>query len=157
MLFFIVIISISVFGKSEDYYMIPNENSYMSKDNYLILDTAICQSYIDSLTKREIFIKADTMPEYIGGKTKMFVYIFENLDEVYYHVDIFGFEEVQLIIGETGKISNIKIIKGLHPSFDNEILRIIEMMPNWKPGKCGNKEVPVQISITIKMPVYETN
>jgi protein TonB len=135
-----------------------NASEYFNytKEYYLILDTAKCQSYVDSITKSEIFIKADTMPEYIGGKTKMFVYIFENLDEIYYHVDIFGFEEVQLIIGETGKISNIKIIKGLHPSFDNEILRIIEMMPNWKPGKCGNKEVPVQISFTIKMPVYET-
>lgn len=38
---------------------------------------------------------------------------------------------VSFVVDESGKISDIKITKGLNPIIDNEVIRMISNMPNW--------------------------
>lgn len=50
---------------------------------------------------------------------------------------------VEFIIDTTGTMTNIKVIRGLQEDFDNETIRVLKMMPKWKPGKC--KGIPVNV------------
>lgn len=43
---------------------------------------------------------------------------------------ITGFINASYMLNEKGEISNVKIVKGVDPSLDNEVIRVIEAMPN---------------------------
>ena len=52
---------------------------------------------------------------------------------------------VTLNIGEDGTLSDCTISKGLHPLFDEEVLRCIKLIEEWIPGSRNN--IPVATSI----------
>ena len=41
---------------------------------------------------------------------------------------------VEFVVETNGNITNAKILKGFHPTYDNEVLRVINSMPNWTAG-----------------------
>ncbi len=45
--------------------------------------------------------------------------------------------------------SNATILRGVDPLLDAEALRVINTMPNWKPGRQGAKAVKVRYSVPI--------
>ena len=42
---------------------------------------------------------------------------------------------VQFIVDETGHVGNVKVIRGIDPAFDAEVVRVISSSPKWTPGK----------------------
>ena len=49
---------------------------------------------------------------------------------------------VQFVITEDGKLTNVKILRGVHPLLDKEAVRAIKSAPQaWKPGKLGTKPI----------------
>jgi hypothetical protein len=65
-------------------------------------------------------------PEFTGGKNELTKWLAKNLK---YPKEakkslIQGVVEVEFTIDTTGKISDSKVIKGLHPLCDNEVLRL---------------------------------
>ncbi|HXB40208.1 MAG TPA: energy transducer TonB [Bacteroidia bacterium] len=57
--------------------------------------------------------------------------------------DIQGKVGVNFIIDENGKVVEAKIINKLGYGCDEEVLRVIKLMLDWKPGKMGGKAVRV--------------
>lgn len=53
------------------------------------------------------------------------------------------------IVNEDGSLSNIKIARSISEKFDEEAIRLIKNMPNWKPGKQNGKAVKVSYSLPI--------
>jgi len=83
----------------------------------------------------------DSFPEamYVGGYTAMMRYIVENVQYPQESVenDEQGRVYIQFIVEGNGKISHVKVEKGAYPSLDEEAVRVIRMMPDWIPAKCG--------------------
>lgn len=50
---------------------------------------------------------------------------------------------VNFVIDENGKVVEAKICNKLGYGCDEEVLRVIKLMPDWKPGKMGGKAVRV--------------
>ncbi|WP_028979156.1 energy transducer TonB [Sporocytophaga myxococcoides] len=46
---------------------------------------------------------------------------------------------VQFVVDSTGKIIKPRIIKGLGYGFDEEVLRVFQLMPDWNPGWVDGK------------------
>lgn len=96
----------------------------------------------------------DEKPEFPGGETEMMKFILKNFQysktdkkEGISNTKIY----VQFIIGKTGKIKNAKIVKGISPELDKEALRIISMMPEWKPAKLKGKPVDYKYLLPIQL------
>ncbi len=53
---------------------------------------------------------------------------------------------VKFIVNEDGSISDAKAIRGIGAGCDEEAVRVIQAMPNWKPGKQNGKSVKVYYS-----------
>ncbi|HEX7414749.1 MAG TPA: energy transducer TonB [Bacteroidia bacterium] len=53
---------------------------------------------------------------------------------------------VNFIIDEEGKILKATVLSGIGYGCDEEALRVIKLMPKWKPGMAGGK--PVKVSFT---------
>lgn len=60
-----------------------------------------------------------------------------------------GIVSVSFVINKTGKPEQIKILNSLGPAFDNEALRVIGGMPEWKPASLNGKPMPAKISMPL--------
>lgn len=77
------------------------------------------------------------LPEYPGGNEAMFKFISENIiyPKEAEELDIQGKVIVNFSIEKDGSISNVKIIRGVHPLLDEEAKQVIYLFPKWTPGK----------------------
>lgn len=57
---------------------------------------------------------------------------------------------VQFIIDVNGKLIEANVLRGVHPSFDNEALRVVRLSPDWEPAKQGGKPVKQQFVIPVR-------
>jgi periplasmic protein TonB len=53
------------------------------------------------------------------------------------------------VVEKDGSISNIKMLRGIGAGCDEEALRVVSMMPKWKPGRQNGREVRVQFNLPI--------
>ena len=67
---------------------------------------------------------------------------------------IHGRITLSFTVGTDGKVSNVKVLRGVNPLLDNEAKRVIEMSPAWTPGKMGGKPVPVTYTFPV---IYKLN
>ena len=105
-------------------------------------------------TISEEFIVGEIMeerPSFPGGQQKLMEFIANNIrytDEMK-ETGITGRVVVSFVIKKDGSIGEPKIIRSIHPLFDNEALRVISSMPKWRPGSQRGKRVEVTYSIPI--------
>lgn len=95
--------------------------------------------------------KAEKMPSYPGGEAAMQKFIRENLKypEDAQRAGIQGRITTQFIVTAEGQIENIRIIRGISPSCDAEVVRVIKAMPKWIPGQENGKDVAVYYALPI--------
>ena len=53
------------------------------------------------------------------------------------------------VVSTDGSISETKVVKGLAGGCSEEALRVIKLMPKWKPGKQNGRPVPVYFTIPV--------
>lgn len=60
-----------------------------------------------------------------------------------------GMVIAQIIIDKNGKVRNTSILKGIGKDCDDEVLRILNSMPVWNPGRQNGRKVEVQMKIPV--------
>lgn len=91
-------------------------------------------------------------PEFKGGESAMQSYIKDKVIYPKAAIDqnISGVVYVQFVIDGDGSISEVRVIKSVHPLLDEEAVRVVSEMPNWNPGKIHNRPVKVRYTIPIR-------
>ncbi len=99
----------------------------------------------------EIFMVVEQMPEFPGGQRALFKYISENINypPIAKENGIQGKVFIQFVVGKTGTITNVNVLRGVDPSLDKEAVRVVKSMPKWKPGKQRGKPVFVRYQVPI--------
>lgn len=85
----------------------------------------------------------DVDPEFKGGAAAMLKFIQENIQ---YPTDDLEAENqgrvyVSFIVEKDGSITNIEVMRGVSPGLDAEAIRLMKLMPKWKPGEVNGKAV----------------
>jgi TonB family C-terminal domain len=98
------------------------------------------------------FEVVEQMPEYPGGVRALLNFIGTNLR---YPVEaqkakIQGRVIVRFVVNKTGQVEKGEVIRSLSPECDRESLRVIRMMPDWKPGMQKGKAVSVWYTLPIQ-------
>jgi protein TonB len=90
-------------------------------------------------------------PEFPGGMPAFYQFLSKNLTypEKAVQNGIEGKAYVQFIVEKDGTITNIDVVNDIHSSLKKEAIRVVSKMPNWKPGKQGNKPVRVRYTLPI--------
>lgn len=101
------------------------------------------------------FGDCDTKPTFFGVSDPSFFlsrWVYTYLRYPQYAIDngIRGRVQVSFVIDEKGKVRDVQVVKGVHPSLDNEAIRVIEASPDWKPGLMGGKPVRSQLSLYVE-------
>lgn len=102
----------------------------------------------------DVYISAEVMPSFPGGKEALQRYLKENLMLL---ADSNPTENgkviASFIISEEGKVSGMRILKGLSEDTDAAVLKAIKNMPAWEPGKVARKPVKVRVSLPVEIPL----
>ncbi len=113
--------------------------------------TAEKQAEITEETEKP-FIIVEQMPQFPGGEREMMKFIKSNLryPTTAIEMGISGTVTVSFVVDRDGKITRIKVIRGIGGGCDEEAVRILERMPVWTPGKQRGIAVLVSYSVPFK-------
>jgi len=97
----------------------------------------------------------DVMPEPVGGLDVIYKFLQENLKypENARKEGVSGQILIEFVVERDGQITNVKVVTGVHPELDAEAVRVISMMPKWKPGEQDGKPVRTFYQIPIRFSV----
>ncbi|MDF1559297.1 MAG: energy transducer TonB [Bacteroidales bacterium] len=109
------------------------------------------QEEIQEEAPQEVFVVVEEMPSFPGGDVELFKFIYDNIKypELAKENNIQGKVILRFCVTYKGTVDQVSIVRGVDPSLDNEAIRVIKMLPLWKPGKQGGKPVNVWYSVPI--------
>ena len=94
----------------------------------------------------------DQMPQFPGGEKEMMRFIKFNLRYPLSAQEngVQGTVLINFVVNREGKLTNIKVIKGIGFGCDEESIRVLEKMPLWSPGKQRGQTVLVSFTMPIR-------
>ena len=99
----------------------------------------------------KVFMIVEEMPTFPGGEEKMLQYIREHVKypAIARENNIQGRVYVTFVVDKDGKIRDAKIVRGIGGGCDEEALRVVNSMPDWKPGRQNGRNVQVQFNLPV--------
>jgi protein TonB len=100
----------------------------------------------------EPFFVVEVMPSFKGGdlaKFQEWVGKRTNYPQAAVDNKIRGTVFLTFVVEKDGTVSNVTIVKGVHPILDNEAVRVISESPKWTPGYQRGQAVRVRFSIPL--------
>ena len=119
---------------------------------YILPIVAICMTaYTQSAKSIMSYEEVEVKPEYPGGMGELGKLLNSNLKYplISFENGVQGEVLVQFVVDKEGNVEEVTVSKGVDPYLDAEALRVIKMMPKWKPGKHEGKEVNVKCTIPV--------
>ncbi|MFN2395112.1 MAG: TonB family protein [Bacteroidales bacterium] len=100
----------------------------------------------------QVFIIVEQEPEYPGGMDGLMKFLMENLryPEEARNAGIQGTVFVSFIVEKDGSVSDVKVLRSVATSLDEEAMRVAKAMPAWKPGRQRGENVRVQYNLPIR-------
>lgn len=100
---------------------------------------------------QEVFVVVEEMPSFPGGDIELLKFISENLQypEIAKENNIQGKVIMRFCVTYKGTVDQVSVARGVDPSLDEEAIRVVKMLPLFKPGKQGGKPVNVWYSLPI--------
>ncbi len=98
-----------------------------------------------------IYIKVEKKAEFPGGTNELMAFLRSNLQYPQEALEemIQGNVYVQFVVQKNGEITDIRIIRAVHPLLDAEAIRVIKMMPKWKPAEVNGKAVNSRFTLPL--------
>lgn len=116
-----------------------------------VIKDSIQLSAAQDSTEQKVYDIAEQMPKFPGGQNELFKFISQNIK---YPVEaeennIQGRVIVSFVVERDGSITDISVIKSVHPLLDNEAIRITKLMPKWIPAKQNGETVRVRYTVPV--------
>ena len=98
-----------------------------------------------------ILLYAENEPKFPGGIDSLYSFLNSKIKYPEYALnrEIQGRVYVRFVVRKTGKITNISIIRSIDPLLDKEALRVIKLLPAWKPATHKGKQVSIWKTIPV--------
>lgn len=98
-----------------------------------------------------IFDIVEEQPEFPGGTVQLYKFISDNFiyPQKCKRKNHQGKIYVSFVVEKDGSIEEVKILRGVDKDLDAEAIRIVKLMPKWKPGKQKGKLVKVRYNLPI--------
>ena len=112
----------------------------------------VAPMYDEKLAKIEaekaIYLSVEEMPEFPGGEQALYDFLRKNV-RLPNEPDVIGKVFVQFVVEKDGTITNPKVLRDICSGCGEEALRVVRMMPKWKPGILRGEAVRVQYTLPV--------
>lgn len=116
--------------------------------NEILLSTSFeIEKFVDT-----IVLNYEEQPGYPGGEYALMDFLRNNIKypQAARENGIQGTVFLIFVVEPDGKLSNISVLRGIGGGCDEEAIRVISIMPAWKPGKQFGKPVRVQFNLPLR-------
>ena len=114
--------------------------------------------YVEAVEEEQIeeeaipFQLVEEKPSFQGGDANKFSkWVGKNLvyPEIAKENGVQGRVTLQFTVETNGKVTNVKVLRGIDPSLDKEAVRVVSSSPAWKPGKQRDRAVRVTYTFPV--------
>ena len=105
----------------------------------------------EEVEEQQIFQVVEEMPEFPGGMGECMKWLGKNMKypTISQENGVQGRVIVQFVVNRDGSIVDAVVARGVDPYLDKEALRVVGLMPKWKPGKQRGKAVRVKYTLPV--------
>lgn len=93
-------------------------------------------------------IIAEVMPEPLVD-LNAFISSNVNYPQLAIDNEIQGTVYIRFVVSKTGKVTNVQVLRGVDPLLDEEAMRVVQTIPDFKPGLQGGHPVNVWYNVPI--------
>ena len=101
--------------------------------------------------EEEVFLVVEEDPEFPGGLDALSKFIADNIKypQLAKENNITGRVFVSFVVEKDGRVGQVKILRDIGGGCGNEAVRVVKLMPKWKPGKQRGKAVRTQFNLPV--------
>lgn len=107
------------------------------------------KSFSDTVSGEPPVMFAEEMPEFPGGPDSLNVFLRRNTQWPHPLYDATGTVLIEFVVEVDGSITNPTIKVSLSPELDAEALRLVGLMPKWKPARSQGESVRCYYTIPV--------
>ena len=117
---------------------------------------AMGQTNKNSNKNEKVYVVEEELPSYPGGNEALLKFLESNLRYPAQAIKsgIQGKVMVNFVVTAEGKVTNIKIMRGVTDELDKEALRLAGLMPDWNPASHNGKTMSMAVTMPV---VFKTN
>ncbi|AUD02523.1 energy transducer TonB [Spirosoma pollinicola] len=112
----------------------------------------VAEKAVETEPKTEApFITVEQQPEYPGGMDALRNFLGKNLNypRPAASAGVAGRVYLSFVVNTDGSLTDLQVVKGIGFGCDEEALRVMRKMPNWRPGKQAGRAVRVKYNLPI--------
>lgn len=145
-----------------DYDMMERELEYIYNFTVALANTGMTLAFdpSQSVTKAEntgviAYFDCDQRPQFFGSSDprhflREWVYQYLKYPPSAIRDGIQGTVMVEFVIEKDGKVTGVRVVKGVDELLDAEALKVVSASPKWKPGKVGGNKVRASITLPVE-------
>jgi TonB family protein len=85
-----------------------------------------------------------------GQFLEKWVYQYLKYPEAAVRDGVQGRVTVEFIVDKDGKVTDVRVVKGVSDELDAEAVKVVSASPKWKPGRVNGNKVRTVVSIPIE-------
>lgn len=129
----------------------------------IFLMISVCSLNVNAQEEREtnsedvIFTVVEDQAEFPGGQDSLMKFLAANIHypQAAKEKGIRGRVIITFIVEKDGSLSNIKVLRDIGDGCGDEAIRVVKLMPKWKPAKQRGKNVRQQFVLPITFRLSE--
>ncbi len=100
----------------------------------------------------KVFDSSEINPSFPGGMQAQMTFLANNIvyPEIAKEQGIQGTVFVNFIAEKDGRLTHIKILRGVSTEIDQEVIRVVKKMPRWEAGTNKGEKVRVRLNMPVK-------
>lgn len=115
------------------------------------------QKIVEVIEPEKPYEHVEQMPQYPGGNTELMRFISSSIryPAIAAESNIQGQVVIRFVVTKQGKVSDVKVLRTLDPSCDNEAVRVVKSMPQWIPGMQNGQPVAVYYTLPVRFKLQQ--
>ncbi len=117
----------------------------------LFIAETIVFAQVDTTDAPLIFTPVDVDAEFPGGLEELIMFVCMNVEypEQAHKANVEGTVYSSFCIDRDGSVSNITILKDIGYGCGDEVVKMLQSMPRWKPARVRGKNVRSEFSLPV--------
>ena len=113
---------------------------------------AVVEEDEEEVDENYIFVSVEVPPEFPGGQNALLLWIRDNMKypPVAAENGISGIVNCQFTVNADGSVTDVEVVRGRDANLDREALRVLKLVPKFKPGQQGGKPVRVKYNVPVR-------
>ena len=97
-------------------------------------------------------VSVDMLPEFPGSTLALLEYFNKEMryPKAAWKQGVAGEVVARFVITADGHVDEVEVVRSLDPICDDEVVRAVETLPQWTPGVCAGRGVPVGCTVTVR-------